>query len=52
MAKAPKPTKDKPDVMVNLDAKPNAVPGAYTIVLRGVSQVPYATISGARMRSM
>lgn len=38
---AGQPTKDKPDVVVNLDAKTNAVPGAYTLFLRGVSQVPF-----------
>ncbi|MBP3958530.1 PPC domain-containing protein [Gemmata sp. G18] len=36
------PTKDKPEVMVNVDAKSNAVPGAYTVVLRGTAQVPFA----------
>lgn len=36
------PTKDKPDVLVNVDAKSNGVPGTYTIVLRGVSQVSFA----------
>ncbi len=38
---AGQPTKDKPDVLVNLDAKTAAVPGTYTLVLRGVSQVPF-----------
>jgi len=38
---AGQPTKDKPEVLVNLDAKSNAVPGTYTIVLRGVSQIPF-----------
>jgi hypothetical protein len=38
---AGQPTKDKPEVLVNLDAKTNAVPGTYAIVLRGVSQVPF-----------
>ncbi len=36
------PTKDKPEVMVNVDAKSNAVPGAYTVVLRGNTQVQFA----------
>jgi len=40
-AVAGQPTKDKPEVLVNLDAKANAVPGTYSIVLRGVSQVPF-----------
>ncbi len=39
---AGQPTKDKPDVLVNLDAKTTAVPGTYTIVLRGVTQAPFA----------
>jgi hypothetical protein len=39
---AAQPTKDKPDVQVTLDAKSTAVPGAYTIVLRGVTQVPFS----------
>lgn len=38
---AGQPTKDKPEVLLNLDAKTNAVPGVYTIVLRGVSQVSF-----------
>lgn len=36
------PTKDKPEVTVNLDAKTNAVPGSYSVVLRGTAQVPFA----------
>ncbi len=39
---AGQPTKDKPEVLVNLDAKTAAVPGTYTIVLRGAAQVPFA----------
>lgn len=39
---AGQPTKDKPEVVLNLDAKANAAPGHYTIVLRGVAQVPFA----------
>ncbi len=39
---AGQPTKDKPEVLVNLDAKAAAVPGTYTIVLRGTAQVPFA----------
>lgn len=38
---AAQPTKDKPDVLVNLDAKTNGVPGLYTLTLRGVAQVPF-----------
>lgn len=38
---AAQPTKDKPDVLLNLDAKAAAVPGTYTIVLRGVAQAPF-----------
>lgn len=39
---AGQPTKDKPEVLVNLDAKTAAVPGTYTIILRGTAQVPFA----------
>jgi hypothetical protein len=39
---AGQPTKDKPEVTVNLDAKTAAVPGTYTLVIRGTSQVPFA----------
>lgn len=35
------PTKDKPDVLANLDVRPNAPPGTYTLVIRGTAQVPY-----------
>lgn len=35
------PTKDKPEGTVNLDVKTNAVPGVYTIVIRGDAQVPF-----------
>jgi hypothetical protein len=38
---AGQPTKDKPEVQVTLDARANAVPGEYSIVLRGVSQVAF-----------
>lgn len=38
---AMQPTKDKAEVPVNIDVKSNAVPGPYTLVLRGVSQVPF-----------
>jgi hypothetical protein len=38
---AGQPTKDKAEVTVNLDVKTNAAPGTYTIVLRGVSQMPF-----------
>jgi hypothetical protein len=38
---AGQPTKDKADVLINLDAKANAVPGTYSIVIRGVSQTPF-----------
>jgi hypothetical protein len=36
------PTKDKPEVVVNLDVKSNAPPGMYTVTLRGTAQVPFA----------
>ncbi len=35
------PTKDKPEGVVNLDVRPNAVPGKYAIVIRGESPVPF-----------
>jgi hypothetical protein len=38
---AGQPTKDKPEVILNLDAKTTGVPGTYTVVLRGVAQVPF-----------
>ncbi|MBN9122474.1 MAG: PPC domain-containing protein [Planctomycetes bacterium] len=38
---AAQPTKDKPEVPVTVDAKSNAVTGPYTLVLRGVAQVPF-----------
>ena len=38
---AAQPTKDKPEVQVTLDAKSNGAPGAYSVVLRGVAQVPF-----------
>ena len=40
-APAGQPTKDKPEVLVNLDAKTTAVPGLYTLVMRGTAQVAY-----------
>jgi hypothetical protein len=36
------PTKDKPEAVVNFDVKSNALPGTYSVVLKGVAQVPYA----------
>jgi hypothetical protein len=38
---AAQPTKEKPEVVVNLEAKTTATPGPYSIVLRGVGQVPF-----------
>ncbi|HEY1187440.1 MAG TPA: hypothetical protein VGE74_07265, partial [Gemmata sp.] len=38
---AGQPTKDKPEVLVNIDARTNGVPGLYTLTLRGVGQVPF-----------
>jgi hypothetical protein len=35
------PTKDKPEGVVNLDVRPNAVPGKYAVVIRGESPVPF-----------
>ena len=36
------PTKEKPEAVVNFDVKSNALPGTYTIALKGVAQVPFA----------
>ena len=36
------PTKDKPEGVVTLDIKANAVPGPYSVVVRGDAQVPFA----------
>jgi hypothetical protein len=35
------PTKDKPEGVVNLDVRANAVPGKYAIIIRGESPVPF-----------
>jgi hypothetical protein len=35
------PTKDKPEGVVNIDVKANAVPGVYAIALHGDAQVPF-----------
>ncbi|MCS6866384.1 MAG: PPC domain-containing protein [Gemmataceae bacterium] len=35
------PTKDKPDVLVNLDVRPNALPGTYSLVIRGTAAIPF-----------
>jgi hypothetical protein len=44
------PTKDKPAGVANFDVKSNALPGTYTIVLKGVAQVPFAkTAPGEKM---
>jgi hypothetical protein len=39
---AGQPTKDKAEAVLNLDAKTNAVPGTYSLVIRGTAQVPFA----------
>ncbi len=39
---AGQPTKDKAEAVMNLDAKANAVPGTYSLVIRGTSQVPFS----------
>ncbi len=39
---ATQPTKEKPEAVVKCDVKANAVPGTYTLTIRGVAQVPYA----------
>ncbi len=38
---AGQPTKDKPEVVLNLDTRSNAVPGHYTLIVHGVAQVPF-----------
>jgi hypothetical protein len=35
------PTKDKPEGVANFDVKTSAPPGTYTLVLKGVAQVPF-----------
>ncbi|MBX9622890.1 MAG: hypothetical protein K2X82_03665 [Gemmataceae bacterium] len=44
------PTKDKPEGVVTLDVRPNAVPGPYTVVVRGDAQVPFAKDPMAKQR--
>lgn len=39
------PTKEKPEGMINVDVKSNAPPGTYTLILKGVAQVPYSKSS-------
>jgi hypothetical protein len=48
---AAQPTKDKAEVTVNIDAKSNALPGQYTLVLRGVSQVPFVKDPMAKQKA-
>ena len=36
------PTKEKPEAVVNFDVKSNALPGTYSVVLKGLAQVPFA----------
>jgi hypothetical protein len=36
------PTKEKPEGVVNFDVKSNALPGTYSVALKGVAQVPFA----------
>jgi hypothetical protein len=38
---AGQPTKDKPEVTATIDVKNNAMPGVYSIVIRGDAQVPF-----------
>jgi hypothetical protein len=45
------PTKDKPEVPVTIDAKTTAAPGAYTITLRGVAQVPFLKDPTAKQKA-
>jgi hypothetical protein len=45
---AAQPTKDKPEAVVNLDVRTNAVPGTYAVVLRGEAQVPFVREGGPK----
>jgi hypothetical protein len=47
---AAQPTKDKPEVTVTVDAKTTALPGVYTVVLRGVAQVPFQKDGQAKQK--
>ncbi|AWM41251.1 hypothetical protein GobsT_01300 [Gemmata obscuriglobus] len=47
---ATQPTKDKPDVLVNIDAKTGSVPGTYTIVFRGTAPVAFAKDPTAKQK--
>jgi hypothetical protein len=42
------PTKDKPEGMLNIDVKSNATPGTYTLILKGVAQVPKSSADGKK----
>lgn len=35
------PTKDKPEAVVSGEVRPNAVPGTYTLVVKGTAQLPF-----------
>jgi hypothetical protein len=45
------PTKDKPEAAVTIDARTNAFPGKYTVVLRGEAQVPFVREGGPKGKS-
>jgi pre-peptidase len=42
------PTKDKPEGTINVDVKSNAMPGTYSLVLKGVAQVPKPMTDGKK----
>jgi hypothetical protein len=44
------PTKDKPEGVVTITVKNNALPGTYTINLKGVAQVPFVKDSAAKQK--
>ena len=45
---AGQPTKDKPEVPLNLEARANGVPGLYTLAIRGTAQVPFVKDASAK----
>ncbi len=48
---AAQPTKEKPEAVLNLDVKTTAFPGTYSIVLKGVAQVPFTKDPMAKQKA-
>ena len=48
---AGQPTKEKPESAVTLDARTNAFPGTYTVVLKGEAQIPFVRDAAAKGKS-